>query len=125
MTRFMTLAAALTLTTTAVFADGHSGAMVKTSDAGYLIDGHEMTLYTFDKDTDGDSKCYGQCAKAWPPLLLEEGAKLGDGFATVARKNGAQQVTYNDQPLYLWVRDKKPGDVTGDGVQGVWHIARP
>lgn len=28
-------------------------------------------------------------------------------------------------PLYYWVKDKKPGDVTGDGVNGVWHVAKP
>ncbi|MBO9465872.1 hypothetical protein J7443_11575 [Tropicibacter sp. R15_0] len=125
MTRFFTLAAAaLTMTATAVFADGHSG-MVKTSDAGFLTDGHDMTLYTFDKDKAGQSNCYGQCAKAWPPLLVKSDAKLADGFTTITRKNGSLQVAYNGQPLYLWVNDKKPGDITGDGVKGVWHIARP
>jgi predicted lipoprotein with Yx(FWY)xxD motif len=28
-------------------------------------------------------------------------------------------------PLYYWVKDKKMGDVTGDGVKGVWDAARP
>jgi predicted lipoprotein with Yx(FWY)xxD motif len=27
-------------------------------------------------------------------------------------------------PLYLWQGDKKPGDITGDGVGGVWHLAK-
>jgi predicted lipoprotein with Yx(FWY)xxD motif len=26
-------------------------------------------------------------------------------------------------PLYLWAKDKKPGDTTGDGVGNVWHTA--
>ncbi|MCB1351011.1 MAG: hypothetical protein KDK11_21085, partial [Maritimibacter sp.] len=28
-------------------------------------------------------------------------------------------------PLYTWVNDTAPGDVTGDGVNGVWHLAKP
>jgi predicted lipoprotein with Yx(FWY)xxD motif len=31
---------------------------------------------------------------------------------------------YEGWPLYLWVKDTKPGDVTGDGVGGVWHAAK-
>jgi predicted lipoprotein with Yx(FWY)xxD motif len=27
-------------------------------------------------------------------------------------------------PLYLWVKDTKPGDMTGDGVNGVWNTAK-
>jgi predicted lipoprotein with Yx(FWY)xxD motif len=34
------------------------------------------------------------------------------------------QWAYNGRPLYLWQKDKKPGDVTGDGVGGVWHVAK-
>jgi predicted lipoprotein with Yx(FWY)xxD motif len=25
------------------------------------------------------------------------------------------------KPLYTWMKDAKPGDVTGDFVRGVWH----
>jgi predicted lipoprotein with Yx(FWY)xxD motif len=34
-------------------------------------------------------------------------------------------VVYNGQPLYYWSRDKVPGDVTGDGIGGIWSVARP
>ena len=85
-----------------------------------------MTLYTFDKDDAGKSNCNAGCAKAWPPLILEGKADaLPEGFSVISRKNGDQQVAYNDQPLYLWVQDKKPGQTTGDGVGGTWHIAKP
>jgi predicted lipoprotein with Yx(FWY)xxD motif len=30
---------------------------------------------------------------------------------------------YNGHPLYFWSKDTKPGDVTGDGVDG-FHVAR-
>jgi predicted lipoprotein with Yx(FWY)xxD motif len=30
------------------------------------------------------------------------------------------------RPLYNWKNDKKPGDVTGDGMlKGAWHVAQP
>ena len=28
-------------------------------------------------------------------------------------------------PLYYWVKDKKAGDITGDGVGGNWELAKP
>ena len=33
----------------------------------YLADFQGMTLYTFDKDTNGVSNCNNGCAKVWPP----------------------------------------------------------
>ena len=49
-------------------------------------------------------------------------ARRGD-FTLVERKDGTKQWAYKGQPLYLWVNDKALGDMTGDGVGGVWHIA--
>ncbi len=82
-----------------------------------------MTLYTFDKDKDGVSNCYGGCAAKWPPYIAKEGAEAKKGWGLVERKDGSKQWTYNNQPLYTWVGDTKAGDTTGDGVGGVWHTA--
>lgn len=38
------------------------------------------------------------------------------------RTDGTMQWAYEGKPLYLWTKDTKPGDVTGDGVGGVWHV---
>ena len=97
----------------------------KLGDKTYLMDQNKMTLYTFDKDAKGVSNCYGACAEKWPPLLAEEGAELGRGYSLIKRKDGTMQVAYHGHPLYLWFKDKHPGDMTGDGVKGVWHIAVP
>jgi predicted lipoprotein with Yx(FWY)xxD motif len=32
---------------------------------------------------------------------------------------------YKGKPLYTWKNDKAPGDTTGDGVNGTWHLATP
>lgn len=126
MTRFILIAtAAATLSACSAYAGGHAAGTVKTSADGYFTDGHDMTLYTFDKDEAGVSNCNAGCAKAWPPLMAKDGKELPAGFTAIERKNGDKQVAYNGQPLYLWVNDKKPGDTTGDNVQGVWHIAKP
>lgn len=91
------------------------------SASGLLTDSQGRTLYTFDKDQQGQSKCYGPCAEKWPPVLSTRQWSDG-GFSTAKRTDGSLQVRYNNKPLYLWVGDKQPGDSTGDGVKGVWHI---
>lgn len=98
----------------------------KTMD-GVLTDAKGMTLYTFDKDTVGSGKstCNGPCAANWPPLAATATDKAAGDFSIVTRDDGAKQWAFKGKPLYLWVKDTKPGDKTGDGVNGVWKIAKP
>jgi hypothetical protein len=35
------------------------------------------------------------------------------------------QVTYNGSPLYYYANDAAAGDVTGQGIGGIWYIAAP
>ncbi|BAN51287.1 hypothetical protein [Metapseudomonas resinovorans] len=92
---------------------------------GMLVDAKGMTLYTYDKDSDGKSACVGQCAQNWPPLMAEAGAKAEGEWSVVTRDDGSSQWAYDGKPLYTFVMDKKAGDVTGDGKMGVWHVAKP
>lgn len=94
-------------------------------DQAYLVDANQMTLYTFDKDAEGQSNCHDDCAAKWPPLTAAADAPLADGYSLITRQDGLRQVAYKGQPLYLWIKDHAPGDMTGDGVKSVWHIARP
>lgn len=91
---------------------------------GILTDANGMTLYTFDNDKGGVSACYDACATNWPPLLAAADAKADDEYGLTDRKDGSKQWTYDGKPLYLWVNDQKPGDMTGDGVKGVWHVVK-
>ncbi|MFQ5437499.1 MAG: hypothetical protein ACE5DK_01570 [Paracoccaceae bacterium] len=91
----------------------------------YLMSTDKMTLYTFDRDERGISNCSGNCAANWPPLFVAVDQALANGFSRITRQDGSAQVAHKGRPLYLWVGDKKPGDMTGDGVGGVWHVARP
>ena len=89
-----------------------------------LTDLSQHSLYTFDKDAQGQSNCYGKCAELWPPLMAEENAKKSGAFDLTQRKDGKFQWTLNGQPLYTWVKDTQAGDISGDGIKGVWHLVK-
>ena len=99
---------------------------VMTSKGEVWADANGMTLYTYDRDTEANkSTCAGNCANNWPPLMAEAAA-MGMGDWSIAdRPDGSKMWAFKGKPLYLWARDTARGDVTGDGVGGVWHIATP
>ena len=92
--------------------------------AGVLTDNAGMTLYVFDKDTAGSGKsvCNGPCAGLWPALKADDSAKPAGDYSIVVRDDGAKQWAFKGKPLYLWVKDQKPGDKTGDNVGNIWHM---
>ena len=99
--------------------------VAETSKGPALTDIRGMTLYTFDKDDINKSACNGKCAENWPPLMADPTASAPAGYSAVTRDDGGKQWAYKGKPLYLWLKDTKPGDTTGDGVNGSWHIAKP
>jgi predicted lipoprotein with Yx(FWY)xxD motif len=80
-----------------------------------------MTLYTFDKDKDGISACYDDCATKWPPYLGAKTDAMTEGWTLVERKDKTLQWAYDKKPVYFFVNDKKKGDMTGEAMGGVWH----
>jgi predicted lipoprotein with Yx(FWY)xxD motif len=86
-----------------------------------LVDSSGRTLYLFQNDTGTTSACSGACATAWPPLRAPSPPVAGNGvntalLGTSPRSDGGPQVTYNGHPLYLFIKDQKPGDTHGEGV---------
>jgi transforming growth factor-beta-induced protein len=81
-----------------------------------------LTLYVFDSDlgTSG-SACNGGCAGVWPPVLVtdDEVANI-PGLSIITRDDGSKQAAYKGRPLYFFQSDTAAGDMTGDGVGGVW-----
>ena len=94
---------------------------------GKLVGPNQMTLYVFDRDTAGSGKsvCNGGCATNWPPLMAPAGAAPIGNWSVITRDDGNKQWAYQGKPLYYWVKDSKPGDITGDGVGNVWRVAKP
>jgi predicted lipoprotein with Yx(FWY)xxD motif len=84
-----------------------------------------MTIYTYRDDPQGQSVCYDRCARAWPPVLAEAGAKPEGKLSVIKRKDGKRQWAYDGRPLYTWSKDQTPGEATGHKVGDVWHVARP
>ncbi len=98
---------------------------VKTA-GGMLADANGLTLYTFDKDTvPGKSACNGNCLVNWPALAAPADAAASGDWTVITRDEGAKQWAYKGKPLYTFIQDKKPGDMTGEGKGGVWHMVKP
>ena len=117
---------ALALTVTAA-ANAQSVMGMQTPLGNVLTDEMGMTLYTFDRDTQGGptSACEGNCLVNWPPFLAAEGAAAHDEWTLVdVNHEGAVKKMWarDGWPLYYWRMDVAPGDVSGDGVGGVWHV---
>jgi predicted lipoprotein with Yx(FWY)xxD motif len=99
----------------------------------YVTDGAGRTLYRFDEDSNKPPKatCNGDCAKAWPPLLIKSPGKIFPKginpkiLGYVERADGTCQVTINGWPVYYFAKDAKPGDILGQGVQGTWFAVDP
>lgn len=96
-----------------------------------VVDGRGFAVYRFDRDTASPSasNCTGQCLVAWPAVVAA-GAVTADGvpaglLGTVTRADGTKQVTLAGWPLYLYQKDTKPGDTTGQGVNNVWWLVKP
>jgi len=115
------------LSTSFAMAEDFLGGAVKSAEVGgktILTDAKGMTLYIWDKDAVGVSNCYDQCAVNWPPLLVPTDTAVSGDWTLVDRTDSDMHiVAYKGWPLYLWIKDTKPGDTTGDGVGGTWHTA--
>lgn len=83
-----------------------------------------MTLYVFDNDAPGVSACVSTgCVTAWPPLLAKVDDVAVAPLTIITRTDGNKQWALRDKPLYFFVGDAAKGDITGEGVNGIWHVA--
>jgi predicted lipoprotein with Yx(FWY)xxD motif len=124
VTRLAALALASLLTACASMMTAQAPAKVAD---GVFVGANGMTLYTFDRDAMGSGKsaCNGPCAANWPPLMASASDGGSGDWSIVTRDDGGRQWAYKGKPVYFWVKDAKAGDRTGDGVNNVWHLARP
>ncbi len=124
MSRFKPMLTTFSLALVLTACSGY--APVKYTD-GIMTNAAGMTLYTFDKDVAGAGKsvCNGPCATNWPPLLAGASDESGGDWTVVTRDDGSKQWAFLGKPLYLWNKDQKPGDMTGDGFNNAWRVVRP
>ncbi|MCV9927591.1 hypothetical protein OIU83_08010 [Flavobacterium sp. LS1R49] len=105
----------------------------------YLSDKDGKSLYFFATDANGQASCTGGCEAVWPPFYVDNltadklaaGLTLSD-FGTITTSTNKKQLTYKGWPLYYYAPSvngtntpETKGQTTGDGVGGVWFIAKP
>jgi predicted lipoprotein with Yx(FWY)xxD motif len=88
-----------------------------------------LYYWTPEKRRPGKILCTGQCARAWPPLIVKKGvvvpAKIvgfAGTFGTIRRPDGRRQLTYDRLPLYTYAHEG-PRQVLCNDVDG-WFVAR-
>jgi predicted lipoprotein with Yx(FWY)xxD motif len=103
-----------------------------TSKGTVLANSKGKTLYWFAIDTSTKSNCSGECATFWPPVTgkvtAAPGMTLPHGFGTIMRSDGTLQATYLGHPLYTYVGDTGPGQISGNGKNlsgGLWWAMTP
>jgi predicted lipoprotein with Yx(FWY)xxD motif len=102
---------------------------VRETAIGYVLatsSGRTVYWYARDVKGSGKSACTGSCLTAWPAVTgapaAASGVRLAGQLATITRPGGVVQATYNGYPLYTYAGDMAPGQTTGNGVGGVWHV---
>ncbi len=99
---------------------------VKGKSVTALVNNQGMTLYYNTSDTASSVVCSGGCASAWPPVVstsVPSPVSALPGTLSLLTDANGSQVTYNGHPLYTYSGDSAPGQVNGDGVNGVWFVA--
>jgi len=91
---------------TATIQSESSGGRTILADAG-AVNGAISTLYAFSADAPTQSRCAGQCARIWPPVLTQSapvaaGKASGSLLGVIQRADGTFQVTYDGHPLYYF-----------------------
>jgi predicted lipoprotein with Yx(FWY)xxD motif len=84
-----------------------------------LADPSGHTLYYDAQDTATRLDCVGPCTSDHHPLLHQspEALRLPEGLTgtltLITRPDGQRQVAYDNSPLYTYVGDHQPGEVSG------------
>jgi predicted lipoprotein with Yx(FWY)xxD motif len=86
-----------------------------------------LYYWRVEKRAGGKLKCFGACAKAWPPLYAKSKvakriAGIKGTFGTVRRPNGRLQVTFNGLAIYTYAHEG-PTQVLCNNVDG-WFVVR-
>ena len=111
-----------------------AGAVITVRPSEYgriLMDRRGQALYLFTRDGRGPSRCFADCASAWPPVYTTGAPVAGAGLDArklgTVRRPGGLQVTYGGQPLYRYHADR-PARILCQDVRefgGLWLVVKP
>jgi predicted lipoprotein with Yx(FWY)xxD motif len=112
-----------------------TGTLIKILPSRYgpmLFDGRGQAIYGFTYDRRNLSRCYGSCARDWPPVLTRGRPIAGRNvrqslLGTTRRRNGRLQVTYAGHPLYFYVNERRRQVLCQNvfSYGGLWLVVRP
>jgi predicted lipoprotein with Yx(FWY)xxD motif len=92
-----------------------------------LVNRQGLSLYSLSVERRGKFICTNSaCLSVWKPLLIAKGTKPTGvtGLGTVKRPTGKIQVSYRGAPLYRFAKDRRAGDIKGNGFKdvGIWRV---
>jgi predicted lipoprotein with Yx(FWY)xxD motif len=110
------------------------GTKIKTRSSRFgtvLINADRQTIYAFSKEDGPNSECFGDCARAWPPVLTKAQPRArGEtrrGLLGTIERGERKQATYNGHPLYYYAHEG-PGQILCQNIDefgGVWLVVKP
>jgi predicted lipoprotein with Yx(FWY)xxD motif len=106
---------------------GSSISLTQTSVGRTLADANGRTLYLFASDKPGVSTLSAAGRAVWPPFTATTRPLATGGAAAglIGTVSATGQVTYNGHPLYYFVGDKSPGELSGQGLNEFgarWYV---
>lgn len=127
-----TAAPAATVTARPAMATGTKIVLGRSQFGSMLFNARRQAIYIFELDRKNRTVCYGECAKAWPPVYTKGKPRAGKGvqpslLGTIKRRDGRRQVTYAGKPLYYYAHEQ-PGQVLCHNVTlngGLWWVVGP
>ena len=108
-------------------------AVAHTSLGSVLVDSQGRTVYMLTADSANHSTCSASCLAYWPSVavpgrLPQHVPGVTATVGSTALPSGGRTLTAGGWPLYTFVKDTKPGDVSGEGVVsfgGTWYAVSP
>ena len=73
----------------------------------------------YNSPSPGPAGCKDECLKSWIPVPAPADAVAGGDWSIVDRDDGTRQWAYRKFPVYTYVKDQKPGDALGEGVNTI------
>jgi predicted lipoprotein with Yx(FWY)xxD motif len=77
-------------------------------------DADGRTVFAYDQDAAGVSKCVDACAQEFQPLTADGSARAFGDWSLIDRHDGHRQWAYQSHPLYTWTKESEPGQVSED-----------